>query len=192
MQEYHDPSIGVDASHRHDISVIQDYPAENQHGPVEIDVKPSSKIGQCCKNTAKFLFSHIGLVVLVIVYSVAGGFLFELLERHREKVNCQIAHGEHSAKMTALKQEIVSYIRYNTTGSTASSSLFYGYDKDNSTQAYEKIANMLIEFREFVIENGGKYRFYGDDCSVTNKWTFANSLLFAITIITTIGYGNIT
>ncbi len=51
---------------------------------------------------------------------------------------------------------------------------------------------MLYDYRDFVIKIGAKHRYYGGDCSTTNKWTYTNSLLFAIIIITTIGYGNIT
>ena len=156
----------------------------------ELEAIESSKTRQCFKKITKFLFSHIGLVGLVVVYAVAGGFLFELLETHQERVSCQEAQGEQIAQLTKLKQKLVAYIQYNTT--TSISPTNSNNDKDNTTVAFAKIGAMLYDYRDFVIDIGAKNRYYGDTCSVVNKWTYPNSLLFAITIITTIGYGNIT
>ena len=39
----------------------------------------------CCKMIMKFLFSHIGLCAMVILYCVAGGFIFEHLEKNNEE-----------------------------------------------------------------------------------------------------------
>jgi hypothetical protein len=194
MLTYHDASMAVGGVNRNEISIINDNEYQDDR-PVqrEIDEIETSKGRQCLKKTAKFLFSHIGLVGLVVVYAVAGGFLFELLEQHQDKLYCQEAQGEYYVQINQLKQKLVAYIQFNTTqSSTSSLTSTYLPDKDNTTVAFTKIGNMLIDFREFVIDIGSKYRYYGDDCSTPAKWTFPNSLLFAITIITTIGYGNIT
>lgn len=37
----------------------------------------------------QFLFSNLGLVLVVIGYSVGGAFLFQLLEQYIELQNCQ-------------------------------------------------------------------------------------------------------
>lgn len=187
MREYHDSSLNYDGFQRQDISVIHE---QNTSG-FENDEQEPSKGRVYCKKTVKFLFSHIGLVGLVVIYSVAGGFLFALLEEHQERINCQEAAGQLTVQLTTLKQEIVSYIRENTTGSATVTAIAYGYQKDNTTVAYEKLANMIFDYRDFIIQIGSEYRFYGDNCSMTNKWTYPNALLFAITIVTTIGYGNI-
>ncbi|CAF0871027.1 unnamed protein product [Adineta ricciae] len=172
----------------HDRSSYDKYGRYRNNGPQhELDELEASKTRQCLKKTTKFLFSHIGLVGLVVVYAVAGGFLFQLLEERQEKYNCLEAYGEQVVQITKLKQQIVSYIQHNTTATTGSTS-----GKDNATVALAKINTMLYTYRNFVISTSTKYRYYGDDCLSTNKWTYANSLLFAITIITTIGYGNIT
>jgi hypothetical protein len=192
MLAHQDSSMAVEGISRHDISVIRDNDYQNHRPQRELDELEASKTRHCCKKTAKFLFSHIGLVGLVVVYSIAGGFLFELLEQHQDQVNCREAQGQISAQMTQLKQQIVSYVLYNTTASSSADTSTYLYEKDNTTVAYTTIGNMLYNFRNFVINTGAQYRYYGDNCSMINKWTYPNSLLFAITIITTIGYGNIT
>ena len=196
MLTHQDPSMAVGGVHRPDISVLRDDDYGNERPQRELDELEQSKGRQCLKKTAKFLFSHIGLVTLVGVYAVAGGFLFELLEQHQERLNCQEAQGEQRVQMEKLRQKIVAYVLYNTTTvPSAPLSLptaTYVTTKDNSTEAQAKIGTMLLDFRDFVINSGAQYRYYGDDCTVINKWTYPNSLLFAITIITTIGYGNIT
>ncbi|CAF1054055.1 unnamed protein product [Rotaria sp. Silwood1] len=192
MLPYHDTSMNIDNIHRNDISIIRDdnnYQHNQSH--CELNEIETSKTRRLIKKIAKFLFSHIGLVGLVVVYAIAGGFLFELLEQHQEKLNCQEAQGEHIVQITKLKQKLVSYIQYNIS-SSSTTTLTYSTEKDNTTVAYAKIALMLYDYRDFVITTGSKYRYYGDDCSIVNKWTYPNSLLFAITIITTIGYGNVT
>jgi hypothetical protein len=186
MLAAHDASAAIGIQ-RDDMSSYYDdrhrtYPRQN-----ELDELETSKTRQCLKKATKFLFSHIGLVGLVVVYSVAGGFLFQLLEVHQEKVNCQEAYGDQIAQITQLKQNLVSYIQYNTSQTVGSTD-----GKDNATIAFAKIGSMLYEYRDFVIYSSSKYRFYGDNCSIINKWTYPNALLFAITVITTIGYGNIT
>jgi hypothetical protein len=154
----------------------------------ELDELETSKTRQCLIKTTKFLFSHIGLVGLAVIYAVAGAFLFQLLEIHEDKLNCQEAQGEQLTQITKLKQNIVNYIQTNATPTA----ITYVNEIDNATIAFAKIGSMLYDYRNFVIQTSAEYRFSGDNCSIVNKWTFPNSLLFAITIITTIGYGNIT
>lgn len=197
MLTHQDPSMAVGGVHRADISVLRDVDDyDNDAGQRELDELETSKGRQCLKKTAKFLFSHIGLVTLVGVYAVAGGFLFELLEQHQERLSCQEAQGEQRVQMDKLRQKIIAYVLHNTTSVPSAPLVLptatFVTAKDNATEAQWKIGAMLLDFRDFVINSGAQYRYYGDDCSVINKWTFPNSLLFAITIITTIGYGNIT
>jgi hypothetical protein len=187
MFAHHDTSGDWDAIPRHHISSFNDNEhkhtkSQRQH---ELNELETSKNRQCLKKTTKFLFSHIGLVGLVVVYSVAGAFLFQLLEIRQDKLNCQEYEGNLNVQIMALKQNIVNYIQYNATPATTNL-------EDNITVAYTKIGKMLTNYRTYVIQSSAQYRSSGDNCSIVNKWTFANSLLFAITIITTIGYGNIT
>lgn len=186
MLSFHDTSAGLDAEQHNDMTSSR----QPYHRPNEVDEMDTSKTRQCFKKITKFLFSHIGLVGLVVVYAVAGGFLFELLEVHQERFNCQEAQGEQISRVTKLKQSLVAYIQYNTTSSASPANI--SPDKDNATVAFAKIGTMLQEYRDFVMNVSTKYRYHGDNCSTISKWTYPNALLFAITIITTIGYGNIT
>ena len=41
------------------------------------------------RSFVQFLCSNLGLVIIVILYSVGGAFLFQLLEQYIELQNCQ-------------------------------------------------------------------------------------------------------
>ena len=143
--------------------------------------KRSQSFGQCCKKVTKFLASHIGLVVMVILYAIAGAFLFELLEQHQEAKDCQEGQGQEAANIVNLKSQLLTYIQYNITSSSLDTT------KDNETVANVKIEDWLSDFRDDVISLKSSYRYTGQNCKTELKWTFAGALLFAITVITTIG-----
>lgn len=132
-----------------------------------------------CKRILKFLFSHIGLVGMVILYSVAGGFLFELLEQHEEKRLCEEGKGQENTNIVLLKSKLLTYIQFNITSNPAD------ITKDNETVANQIIESWLVEFRNQTHDLKNKYKFTGS-CDAP-KWTFPGALLFAITAITTIG-----
>lgn len=50
-----------------------------------------AKCKSCCKSFAAFLFSTVGLVILVVGYATAGGFLFQYIEEQQERENIQEA-----------------------------------------------------------------------------------------------------
>ena len=135
-----------------------------------------------CKQISKFLFSHIGLVIMVVAYTCAGSFLFILLEEHNEAIQCEEGKGQESTNIVNLKSTLLSYIQFNITSVPGGDP-----SKDNETVANAKIETWLTSFRDQVLEIKSDYSYDGSDCSNT-KWTFSNSLLFAVTIVTTIGY----
>ncbi|CAH1797994.1 unnamed protein product [Owenia fusiformis] len=140
--------------------------------------KKKKKIGETCKKVLKFLFSHIGLCSMVVGYSVAGGFIFEHLEKHNEWTECVKARDQYLPK----ENETIDRLMEIVTSTLAVS------------KTEEEFNKTLRTFRLNVLEIG----YDGKDCDNMGEkggpsfqWTFPGALLFSVTVITTIGYGNI-
>ena len=137
------------------------------------------------KKTTTFFFARLSLLVMVGLYAVAGAFVFRLLEEHKETKDCHEGRGEELANIVHLKSNLLTYIQYNI------SSVSVNADKDNETVANTKIESWLTEFRDEVLKIKNTYRYSGQDCTTSTKWSFPRALLFVMTIFTTIGYGHI-
>lgn len=114
-----------------------------------------------------FLFSNVGIVCLVVGYTIAGAFLFTHIEGR------------------SLDAGNVIKLR-NFTAAT----LWELTSKENvfSEKLWKaKVRDILENYQKKVvlaIKNGY-------DGVEENKWTFAGAFLYSLTVITTIGYGNI-
>ncbi|KAI0983258.1 hypothetical protein GJ496_011321 [Pomphorhynchus laevis] len=133
-----------------------------------------------------FTFSRIGLCLIVVAYAIAGGFMFKAIEAKNEKKDLQMV----------IKQKQI-LLNYLTT-----------YSKNNTRLAYEEwMENVRMELKKFQSEIVVAVRQRGyvgqrypsgngqnstDEFNTNEQWNIAGSVLYAITVITAIGYGNIT
>lgn len=62
----------------------------------------------------------------------------------------------------------------------------------NLSTKHAQMETYLENFTLDVYDRKNTFRYTGQDCSTTSGWDVASALLFAITVITTIGYGHIT
>ncbi len=140
-----------------------------------------------CKKFLKFLFSKVGLVLLVIVYSLIGGAIFQHLEEENEKMECVGLMNEYfpvEEKGTENLWEIAkAYVdEYERTT---------GQEQENlRLEAEQEIQKILHAYRDDVLElkyNGKNCTLMGEKGGPGHRWSFAGSLLFAVTVITTIG-----
>ncbi len=79
-----------------------------------------------------------------------------------------------------MKAKLIEYVQFNVTSNVLDTT------KDNETYAVFRLEEMLTEYRDNVLSIG----YGGEDCQET-KWVIINGILFCLTVVTTIGYGQV-
>ncbi|KAI5696683.1 hypothetical protein M8J75_016439 [Diaphorina citri] len=123
-----------------------------------------------------FLFSNIGIICLVIGYTIAGAFIFIYVEA--------ADHDKHSDNL----RRNMSLSRNDTVAKLWS----YTCCQFNTFDEFvwrNEVAKELMSFQSIVISNVQK-GYEGDSVS-SNRWSFSGAFLYSLTVITTIGYGNV-
>ncbi|XP_037955113.1 potassium channel subfamily K member 15 [Teleopsis dalmanni] len=121
-----------------------------------------------------FMFSNVGIILLVVFYTIGGAFIFQAIEIF-----------EYERRKTAEPQK---YVTRNHTGDcleriwdmTAENISFY-----NKIDYKKRINHILLDFQRAIVEKERK----GNE--VDKQWSFSGAFLYSLTVITTIGYGNI-
>jgi hypothetical protein len=126
-----------------------------------------------CIRVLSIVFSHVGLPVIFVAYSVAGAFLFQILEEHNEKTTCIQGKGNESTTIVILITDLITTTKYNVSA--------------NNNESQTTVNDWLLDFRDNVLALESEYAYAGQDCNSTNSWDFTKSWLFALTTITTIG-----
>jgi hypothetical protein len=132
------------------------------------------KVVGCCKKFAAFLFSHIGLAAMVVAYSIMGGFLFQALEApHEAKEKIRI-RGERDDAIERILNE-ASQMKLD--------------DADVVVNFTGKVRSILKNYQDEVVSAVKDSGWDGNDDTDERalQWSFAGALLYAVTVITTIG-----
>ena len=131
------------------------------------------KFKNICKSVITFLFSRVGLVFAVIGYIALGGFIFQSIE------------GTHEQEKAKNKTQVYDMINTRTENlvneiwnMTSKSLIFH---KKNYTK---KIKEKIIDYQMVVIT------FKDTSNQSPAKWTYTGSLVYAVTIVTSIGHYN--
>ncbi|CAG5134495.1 unnamed protein product [Candidula unifasciata] len=138
-----------------------------------------------CRKIMKILFSHVGLCGMVILYCVAGGFIFEHLEKNNEQQICYDSYYE--------------YIPMENKTINSTLKIFYDYGGAVTTAETRELMiiqlqSILQTFRDNTLAigyDGRSCNLYGKENGPVYEWSWAGGLMFSVTVITTIGYGHI-
>jgi len=117
-----------------------------------------------------FIFSNVGICVLVLVYLILGAFMFQYIEEPLT---------ERESHMVLKRKEAVMMLwniteRYNTL---------------HISNWSAEVVEVIRKYQNLVVKEA-QVGYDGDDIP-DNMWNFSGALLYSITVITTIGYGHI-
>ncbi|XP_024085889.1 TWiK family of potassium channels protein 7 isoform X2 [Cimex lectularius] len=122
---------------------------------------------------AAFIFSNVGIVCLIVGYTILGAFLFAAIEKSQTTDD---GHRIAEVRQTMLEKLWSTTMQFNTFTEKSW--------RDNVTEEIIKFQNQVVS----AVQAGN----YDEVGAVRNRWTFSASFLYSLTVITTIGYGNIT
>ncbi|KAJ0172866.1 hypothetical protein K1T71_011042 [Dendrolimus kikuchii] len=131
----------------------------------------ASRIRAYIRGLLAFLFSNVGVIVLVVAYTIAGAFMFQAIEGAGEV--------DRAARMEQLRNSTAQYLWENV---TLTLNLF------NETALKEMIN---IELKEYQVEIVWAVRHGWDGGRSSRQWSFSSAFLYSLTVITTIGYGHL-
>jgi hypothetical protein len=164
----------------------------------------SNASSSVCKAFFRFALSHIGLIMLVIALIVGGAFLFQLLEQHAAIQKCQEGEGKSNNLIKNYRTSLFNYIRLNLTEietvlykelnlSSQSNYDLYIQKRIEFINSYHKDAHEnLMKFRDEILAIEKIYKYRGQNCINDTSWTIESSLLYTLTLLSTIGYGHVT
>ncbi|XP_018570605.1 TWiK family of potassium channels protein 18 [Anoplophora glabripennis] len=122
-----------------------------------------------------FLFSNVGIIMLVVGYTIAGSFIFQAIESH----HILEIKGQVWRNRTIYAQKLYNLSRKMN-------------EEDMKREIFHKNVMIVLEEYQKIIVNFSRRGYDGtDDEDSSAQWSFAGAFLYSLTVITTIGYGNI-
>lgn len=129
------------------------------------------KLKNCCRTFTEFMFTQVGVGALVVAYTLMGASIFQHIETQIEDVS--LAKVENQLNETVNHMWVLTN-RYNV------------LNKDLWTSDINQALHIHEEKLVYYIQ---KYGY--DQQTNAERWTFPSALMFALSIITMIGYGDL-
>jgi len=127
-----------------------------------------------------FLFSDVGLMVLCLLYAIIGARVFIAFELPNEEKNREIK------KNVAL--DVIDRMDYMAEATW----MWHKAKKPlNQSEFYRRVERDTKSLIKFITDGAANNNYDGEVETWDYAWTFPNTLLFTITIMTTVGYGHI-
>ena len=148
---------------------------EDRLNPVKRRTRRIEQFKNVCKKITTFLFSRVGLCFVVVGYVVVGGFIFKSIEG---------SHEEEKAKNRSLINDVVNIKTDNLVNEIWNMTKFEKvFHEKNYTN---KLKAKLIDYQKNLTD-AVKDGYKGTSHNNITKWTYPGSILYSVTIVTTIG-----
>ncbi|XP_013109237.1 TWiK family of potassium channels protein 18 [Stomoxys calcitrans] len=131
--------------------------------------RPRKRFKRCCRNFVTFMCTQVGVGALIVIYAICGAFSFRKIEGESE------THKE--AEVTGLRTKCAEEL-WNVT------ELYNTLDKPTWQNSTDHILQKYQKEIAAIIKQGYDYRKPAD------IWSFPAALMFCLSVITMIGYGN--
>lgn len=118
-----------------------------------------------------FMFSNVGIIGLVVGYTIGGSFLFIAIEGP--------AYDNRMKQVEKIRNETADQL-WETTCCTLNPGIFSEVAWRNHVHAE------LMKFQSKIVEEVQRYGYEGEDSS-SNRWSFSGTLFYSFSVITTIG-----
>lgn len=133
------------------------------------DVDPREKVKDCCRKLVAFMCTQVGVGGLIVCYTIIGAFTFKHIEEVKVIPQDTIVEGVRNSCATSL-WEVVSEI-----------------SNVNKTHFYSGVNAVLKDFQHKLVQC---HKDGYDGRKQEDVWSVPAALMFSLSIITMIGYGN--
>lgn len=154
-----------------------------------VNQKNCKKSVSIFKTILRFLFSNVGLIFMVIGYTIGGAFLFQLLEKHANVQACQEVAGKERKIISMYTRKLYNQIITGVNEFEFNQSLIESVSFNYTDKLFQnnEIETVFKNLRNDLLKITDSYHYYCKVCIEGITWNFQSSLLFALTLITTIG-----
>ncbi|CAF4484291.1 unnamed protein product [Rotaria socialis] len=151
------------------------------------------------------LWSHVGLFIIVLAYIVFGGLVFYFIESNYESTIVEQIKIKHLQGIHNIRQIANDEFNWVLNGSfelrytlwRGMLSRLDGYDNVGwrvqvHIEKFDRLIENELARMQAEQENLLDKRDSGTDAAFNQKWAFSTAMLYSATVISTVGYGNIT